>query len=672
MNPQESKPAPTAASPKPAAPPLPTIETVPPELASLRRWVAWRYALNPDGTRWVKLPVSARTGQSIGANHKWEPEWTDFAAARAGAARLALDGVGFVFDENDGFVGIDFDNCRMLPDGRFRPIPSRWINNFDTYGEISPSGSGVHLIARGTLPAKGNKSPLPDDVFVKCEMYQRDRFFTFTGQRLPGKPLAIKSQQPQINALHHHVFADTRRAAADDPGFAGVAREFWTDDRIIARITQFKKWTNIFNAESKAEAFVAEHYKGDDSAADLGFCTLVARYTMAPAQIQRLWRESILWREKSATRADYRLTTITRALAEVAKRGPRPVNTTDVADVAWLWPNRFPRGKLVLIDGDPGQAKSMFSLAVAVSVMTGKPLLDGTKPEITGGVVLLSAEDDLRDTINPRLVAAGAPQGSIPMLHVASTKPDGGQFSLGDASDRDALEMMIARIDAKLVIIDPLNAYLGEKVDSHNDQKIRQVLGPLSEIANKSGVVMLCLRHLAKSGGTKAMYRGMGSIGYTAAARANFFVAEHPEKKKTFVIAASKFNLGPKPQSLEYRIETIDVQGLARPVPRVAGGAPCDITADELSSAQDEKNEIGGKLGNAISFLRERLAQGSPVNQKQIEEDARREGIKWATVRRAKVELGVKSIRRGTAWLWSLQDEMAFTNDAGSAPRAPF
>src|SRR6185312_12262262 len=124
----------------------------------------------------------------------------------------------------------------------------------------------------------------------------------------------------------------------------------------------------------------------------------------------------LFWRDKSAQRADYRHSTINRAITEAHKGKPRLVNTTDVTDVAWLWTGRFPRGKIVLMDGDPGQAKSMFSLAVAVSVMTGRPLLDGARPEATGGVVLLSAEDDLRDTINPRLVAAGAAQGQIPLV----------------------------------------------------------------------------------------------------------------------------------------------------------------------------------------------------------------------------------------------------------------
>ena len=646
-----------AASPKPLPPPLPTIEQVPPELASLKRWVGWNYVLSPDGTKWTKRPFCTHTGVAIGANKNWQHKWVDFATARAGAARLQLDGVGFVL--GDGFLGVDFDRCRDSTTGAFRAVPKRWIDDCDSYGEVSPSGTGVHLLARGVLPASGHKSPMPDDVFVMCEMYDRDRFFTFTGQRLDNKPLAIRAQQPQLNALHQHVFGDARPAPIEDAGVAGVAREFLSDEKIVAKITASKKWAVIFSPDTKAQAFVAEHYQGDDSVADIAFCTLVARYTMSPLQVARLWQRSILWREKSATRADYRQSTIGRAIAEASKSRPRPVNTTNVSDVSWLLPNRFPRGKLVLIDGDPGQAKSMFSLAVAVSIMTGRPFLDGARPEATGGVVLLSAEDDLRDTINPRLVAAGAPQGPIPMLHVASTKPDGGQFSLADANDRFELEMMIAQVDAKLVIVDPLNAYLGEKVDSHNDQKIRQVLGPLSEIANRSGAVILCLRHLAKSGGTKAIYRGMGSIGYTAAARANFFVAEHPEKQGIFVIAASKFNLGPKPPSLEYRIETVEVQGLARPVPRVAGGAPCDLTANELAAAQNEEAEVGGKLGTAVKFLREILAKGR-VAQNEVEKQARSAGLSAATLRRARRELGVKAVKEGKGgrWYLSLQEEM--------------
>lgn len=671
----ESKAASTAPHvPRPKAPPLPTAADVPPELLPLKRWVGWRYAINKDRTKWTKIPVAAFSGHALGVSRDWEHQWVDFPRAVAGAAKLKLDGVGFVFVEGDGFTGIDFDKCRDPETGLFRAAAKTWLDHLTTYAEISPSGTGAHAIARGTLPGPGNKQPLPEDVFVAVEMYDHARYFTFTGQRLNDHPLEIKAIQSEINALHQHVFGASGREPEANSGEAGVARELMPDERIGTRVVAIKKWADIFNHDKKAAEFVAQHYKGDDSVADCAFCTLVARFTMSPAQIVRLWKRSILWRDKSAQRADYRLSTINRAMAEARMGKPPLVNTTDLSDVSWLWEGRFPRGKLVLLDGDPGQAKSMFSLSVAVSVMTGRALLDGAKPATTGGVVLLSAEDDLRDTINPRLIAAGAPSGQIPMIHQASTKLDGGQFSLADEKDRFELEMAIARIDAKLVIVDPLNAYLGEKVDSHNDQKIRQVLGPLSEIANRTGAVILCLRHLSKGGGgSKAMYRGMGSIGYTAAARANFFIAEHPEKKDHFVIAASKFNLGPKPPSLEYFIETVEVQGLAKRVPRVAGGAPCDITANELAAAQAEEAEVGGKLGQAIKFLKKALEHG-PISQKQIEDNARKERLSWATIRRAKDELGVKPIRQGNGWWWSLeaQGEMDLTNDAGSAPRAPF
>jgi hypothetical protein len=640
MNPQDTKDA------KKPAPSLPTIDQVPEELRGLKRWCCWKAVWDVQGKRWTKIPHSPITGEQIGAkprgtkDQRWEFHWTDFAKARAGAQKHKLDGVGFVFVEGDGYTGVDFDNCRDPQTGAFRPVAKAWIEHLATYAEVSPSGTGAHAIARATLPGKGNKQPLPDDVIVKVEMYDWGRFFTYTGQRLENHPLEIKSLQPEINALHNHVFGDLGPEPSAEA--QGAVREFITDDRIVQRIGQYKKWKSIFDREKKASEFVAEHYKGDDSSADLAFCTLIARYTASPAQVQRLWERSILWRDKSAQRADYRQSTIDKAFATARQSQSSLVNTSDLAELSWLWLNRFPRGKLIMLDGDPGLSKSMFSLGIAVSVMTGKPFLDGSKPAVTGGVILLSAEDDLRDTINPRLVAAGAPQGVIPLIHVGATKPDGTQFSLADSSDRLELEIMVSRVDAKLVIIDPLNAYLGDKVDSHNDQKIRQVLGPLSEIANRTGATVLCLRHLSKSGGTKAIYRGMGSIGYTAAARANFFVAQHPEEPEAFVFAASKFNLGPRPESLQYKLAFATVQGISKPVPYVSSGQPCALTADDLAAAQNQEDDGESKLGSAKQFIQVMLNDG-PVPVKKIEEDARRQGIKPMTLRRAFTDLKVES-----------------------------
>lgn len=649
----------TSSPAKPLAPPLPNPANVPPQLRLLKRWLGWSYQWKDE--KWTKQPVSPLTGQFIGVTSRgtkgqdWASHWTDFDGAVKGASGLKLDGVGFVFTKEDGFLGIDFDNCRDGL-GKLHPAVSEWIGITceKTYAEVSPSKTGVHIIGKAQLHAPGNKKPFPGVPEIKVEFYDDARFFTYTG--LPLGVIRVADYEAQAGKLHHYVFGDEPTAREELP-IKGNAHEFMTDERIIKRLTSTKKWANIFDKGARPQEFVAQHYKGDDSSADLAFCALVSRYTMNPGQVDRLWRLSMLWRDKSAQRDDYRMATINRAMTTTASTRAPLVDTSVKTEVTWLWPQRFPRGKLVLMDGDPGLSKSMFALAVAVSVMTDKPFLDGSKPEATGGVVLLSAEDDLRDTIVPRLVAAGAPDGQrIPLIHIPSTKLDGTQFSLADPDDRLELEMMVAHVDAKLVIIDPLNAYLGDKLDSHNDQKIRQVLGPLSEIANHSGAVVLCLRHLAKSGGGKAIYRGMGSIGYTAAARANYFVAEHPEEKDTFVFAASKFNLGPKPQSLKYRLAFATVTGISKPVPHVASGEPCSLTANDLAAAQNKEAE-GDKLGEAVEFLKLMLAEG-PIAKTEIEKKADKQKISPMTLRRAREALKVKPYQEAKKWWWKLPEGM--------------
>jgi hypothetical protein len=460
-------------------------------------------------------------------------------------------------------------------------------------------------------------------------------------------------------------------------------RELMTDEQIIKRITTAKKWSTIFqtsDAPTGGLDHVAAHpaeillvnseFSSDRNAAHLAFCNFIAHFSSSAAQIRRIWHKSILWipwqfagqqevwNDKDKI-DEYRNSIIEKALIESC---PPFVDTSVKVDIQWLWESRLPVGKLVMVDGDPGLSKSMSMLRIAVSVMFGKKFLDGAKPTITGGVVLLSAEDDLRDTIVPRLVAAGAPDGqTIPMIHVPSSKTDGTQFSLADLNDRFELEHMIAKADARLVVIDPINSYLGDRVDSHNDQKIRQVLAPLSEIANRTGCVIVGLRHVSKGGaGGKAVYRGLGTIGYTAAARVNFYIAEHPDEPGVFVFACSKTNLGPKPPSIKYKLDFAKVEGISKPVPFVAHGETCDLTADQLSEAQAQNKgddrEGSDKVENAVEFLRLVLSDGR-VSKSEVDRKAAQQKIKPITLRRAQQQLKIKPQRDGNKWWWELPEE---------------
>jgi len=184
--------------------------------------------------------------------------------------------------------------------------------------------------------------------------------------------------------------------------------------------------------------------------------------------------------------------------------------------IRWLWPGRVPLGKLTLIVGDPGLGKSFLTLDLAARVSAGEPWPDAPGAENTpGAVVLLSAEDDLADTIRPRLDAAGADVERVAALSISSLQ-------------RDLPDLEKAMHDApgvRLVVIDPITAYLAG-TDSHKNADVRSLLAPLAELAARHRVAVVAVSHLNKHVGGSALYRAQGSLAFTAAARAVWLVAK--------------------------------------------------------------------------------------------------------------------------------------------------
>jgi putative DNA primase/helicase len=179
-------------------------------------------------------------------------------------------------------------------------------------------------------------------------------------------------------------------------------------------------------------------------------------------------------------------------------------DTTRLADVTaepvrWLWRDRLPLGKLIMLDGDPSTGKSTLSLAIASTVTTGGTWPDETVCEHPGAVVLLTAEDSLADTVRPRLDAAGA---LVADIHAVNGVPIGdGALRMADLNDIGPLRRLVERIRARLVIVDVLMAYVPTGNDSHRDQDIRHVLGRLAALAEQTRCTVLLLRHLTKGGG---------------------------------------------------------------------------------------------------------------------------------------------------------------------------
>jgi AAA domain/Bifunctional DNA primase/polymerase, N-terminal/Primase C terminal 1 (PriCT-1) len=315
--------------------------------------------------------------------------------------------------------------------------------------------------------------------------------------------------------------------------------------------------------------------------------------------------------------------------------------------IEWLWPQYIPRGKVSLLDGDPGTGKSNLTVDLAARITAGRAMPDGS-PGHAGGVVLLSAEDDPADTIKPRLDAAGADTTRVVLL--SAIRGEDGNRSPELPLDLPYLETAIASVNAVLVIVDPLMAFLGSRVDSYRDQDVRRALMPLKELAERTGAAVLVVRHLNKKAGGSPIYRGGGSIGIIGAARAGLLVGKDPSDPGRRVLAVSKNNLAPEASSLGFQL--VEAENGASAVEWLGG---VDHTAEAIL-AESIGEEARSALAEAVEFLRDELAEG-PVESKQIQRDAQANGITLRTLDRAKARLSVEAKKRSfkSGWDWTLR-----------------
>ena len=261
-----------------------------------------------------------------------------------------------------------------------------------------------------------------------------------------------------------------------------------------------------------------------------------------------------------------------------------------------------------------------------------------------GDVLLFSAEDDLEDTIRPRLDAAGADVKRIAALGVKVGKDGKGccYRAIDLARDLADIKKTIGKIeDCQLVIIDPLSAYIGS-IDSHRDNEVRALLAPLADLASKHDVAVLAVMHLRKSEGP-AIYRNMGSLAFTAAARAAWVVAKDKADPERRLFLPVKNNLALDRYGLAYCIFSDEPDG----APVIEWDPePVTMTADEALESVSTAKQGGGALGKAIGWLRAKLADG-PVPANELEEQALQDGITKGTYYKARSRLGVRSTPAG-------------------------
>jgi hypothetical protein len=306
----------------------------------------------------------------------------------------------------------------------------------------------------------------------------------------------------------------------------------------------------------------------------------------------------------------------------------RASEITPVA-VDWLWPGRIAIGKTTLVGGDPGLGKSQLAafIAAIISISGQWPCQEGRAPKRS--VMVLCAEDGMADTIVPRLMAAQADREKITII-TAVTETDGsGRRVFNLSKDLDVLEGLIAGIgDVGLVIIDPVDAYLGAGaggIDSHKNAAVRAVLEPLSELADRLRTAVLAVTHFSKQAGGKAMYRFIGSIAHIGSARVAFAVVADAENEGRVLLLHAKNNLAPPQKGLAFRLEQHLVADGVIGSTVVFESEHVTVTADEALAADGDVETRSAKE-DVKNFLADILAQG-PQPVSKIEEEAKAAGL---------------------------------------------
>jgi len=629
-------------------------------IRGLRQWLCWRTE-ERDGKP-TKVPYSPLTGEKASSTNP--KTWANYSEAASAHKKHGHHGVGFVFTPEDDLCGVDLDSCLNPETGEIESWAQEIIEELDSYTEISPSGTGVHVLVRAELPEGRNRKGM-------FEAYDRGRFFTMTGRHLADTPQSIEGRQEQLERVVRCVFRESDSAnshKAPSPEFTAEL----SDQEIIERAAgadNGEKFRRLWAGDTSGYTSASE--------ADAALCSLLAFWTGPdPQRIDSLFRRSALCREKWTKREDYRHKTIECALKDRTEfyQVPNVVRLTDGTErtveelqpeeigillsgvepeeVEWLWPSWLALGKLALIDGDPGLGKSATTLDLAARVSAGKVLPDGAECE-PAGVVLLSGEDGLHDTIRPRLDAAGADVSCILSLATV-TDENGHDRLLSIPEDIPLIEKGIERVGARLVVVDPLMAFLSGETNSHRDQDVRRALAPLAGLAERTGACVLVVRHLNKAPGNNPLYRGGGSIGIIGAARMAFVVGKDPQDDNRRVLATTKNNLARPPRSLMFTLEEAESGAV-----RVNWLGESEVSAkDLLATPQDQ--EHADARSEAVEFLNDVLADG-PMPASDIIRDAEDAGIAEKTLRRAKKHLGVMAYREGEAgkrgagrWLWKL------------------
>ncbi len=336
-----------------------------------------------------------------------------------------------------------------------------------------------------------------------------------------------------------------------------------------------------------------------------------------------------------------------------ANPGPQlcPVSAIGSCPIDWLWLSHLALGELAVLEGDPGLGKSFVALDLCARLSTGRPWPDDAPAPAPANSIVLNGEDDPERTLGPRLAGLGADLSRVFVLDRQGTAPTA---SLSLPTDVKALDALVAQVQARLVVIDPVLAFLSAEVNVCSNASVRRALAPLAALARDHACAVLLIRHLAKAGRGRAIHRGLGAIGLAGTCRSVWLVAQDTETPARRVLAQVKNNLAPVQPSLAFEVVVLE----GGP-PALHWRGPAAVSADDLQ-APLRRGRPPLQRDAACAFLQRVLAQG-PLPAREVWRHAEKEGITRGTLAQARhhlpVKLGWGSVNGLPITYWMLTDQ---------------
>lgn len=311
------------------------------------------------------------------------------------------------------------------------------------------------------------------------------------------------------------------------------------------------------------------------------------------------------------------------------------MSEVETKEISWLWYPFIPYGKLTIIQGDPGDGKTTLVLNIAAALSKGEGLDEDMKPTEPIRIIYQTVENGLSDTVKPRLEKADADCTNIFVIDETDT-------SLSMLDER--IEKAIVEKKAKLLILDPIQAYLGGKMDMNRANEARDMTKHLAQVAERTGCAIVLIGHMNKNSGGKVAYRGMGSIDFFAVARSVLLVGRVKGQENRRAMVQIKNNLAERGHGKSFLL----TEGIFQ------WQGDYDITEDELAGGFVSKTS---KQENAKELLRSLSVITKELPTSEIREKAIERGFSWRTMELVKKELGIQSKKVNNAWYWILDSK---------------